>query len=259
MTDLITLSKKEIINFLRLWKQTLVPSVITIILYFAIFGKIIGEKIDIDYTSIYNVSQQITYIEFIFPWLLMMAVIMGSYALTSFWFFTAKMFHSLEELLISPISNTKIILWYSIAWLARGCIVWFLVCIAASFMIDIQVHNPFLLIVFILLTSLVFSLAWLLNAIYAKSFDDVNIIPSFIITPLIYLWWVFYSVNMLPDFWATVSQFNPILYMINGLRYSFLWVSDVDVSIAIVILILFTIVLYTMVHFLLKTGKNIKS
>ena len=259
MTDLYTLIQKETINFLRLWKQTLVPSVITIVLYFAIFWKIIGNEINIDYASIYDIERQISYIEFIFPWLLMMAVIMGSYALTSFGFFTAKMFKSLEELLISPISNTKIIIGYSAAGLARWSIVGFLVFIAASFMVDIQIHNLFLLIVFVLLTSLVFSLAWLLNAIYAKSFDDVNIIPSFVITPLIYLGGVFYSTQMLPSFWEQVSKFNPILYMINGLRYAFIWVSDVSVTVALIILTVFALFLYTTVYLLLKSWKNIKS
>lgn len=259
MTDLYTLVHKEILNFLRIWKQTLLPSVITIVLYFAIFWKIIGAEIDIDYTALYDIEKNFSYIEFIFPGLLMMAVIMGSYALTSFGFFTAKMFKNIEELLISPITNHKIIIWYCIAGLARGAIVGFLVFLAASFMVDIQIHSFLLLIVFIALTSLVFSLAGLLNAIYAKSFDDVNIIPSFVITPLIYLGWVFYSVDMLPDFWAAVSQFNPILYMINGLRYAFLWVSDVSISVAVSILIVFALFLYAIVYHLLKIWKNLKS
>ena len=260
MTDLYTLIYKETYNFLRLWKQTLIPSVISIVLYFAIFGKIIGDKIDIDYAAMYpTATWPISYIDFIFPGLLMMSVIMWSYALTSFGFFTAKMFKSLEELLISPISINKIIIWYCAAGLFRGIIVAVLVFIAAMFMVDnLRVESFFLLFTFVTLTGLVFSLAGLMNAIYAKSFDDVNIIPSFVITPLIYLGGVFYSVQMLPPLFETISKFNPILYMINGLRYAFIGVSDVNIYISLAILIVFSVALYWGVYYLLKKGKNIR-
>ncbi len=251
MRDLFTLTGKEVKNFLKIWKQTLLPPVITAILYILIFWKFIWDQV--------TVIEWVSYMNFIFPWLLMMSVIMGSYALTSFWFFWAKMFKHIEELLVSPMSNNKIILWYCLAWLTRWTIVWILVFTVSSFIVDISIFSYFYFFIFLFLTSIVFSLAWLFNWIFAKSFDDVNIIPSFIITPLIYLWWVFYSINMLPDFWKDISQFNPILYMINGLRYAFLWESDVNIVTSLIILISLLIVLYAGVYYLLVRGKGIKN
>ena len=197
--------------------------------------------------------------EFIFPWLLMMSVIMWSYALTSFGFFTAKMFKNLEELLVSPITNNRIILGYCLAGMTRWITIWAIVVLLSFFFMDFSVQNYFLLFLFIILASATFSLAWLLNWIFAKNFDDVNIIPSFLITPLIYLGWVFYSTSMLSPFWQEVSKFNPILYMINWLRYAFIWVSDVNVYISIIILVIFIVVFYIFILHLLKVSKGIKS
>lgn len=251
MTDLLTLAWKEIKNFLKIWKQTLLPPVITVILYILIFWKFIWDQV--------TVIEWVRYMDFIFPGLLMMSIIMWSYYLTSFWFFTAKMFKNIEELLVSPISNNKIILWYTIAWIARGVIAWVLVFIVSLFFIELKVNSYFYIVLFILLTSTVFSLAWLLNWLYARNFDDVNIIPNFVITPLIYLWWVFYSIEMLSPLWQEVSKFNPILYMINWLRYAFIWVSDVNVWVSVVILVVFIIVLYSWILYLLRKGKGIRS
>ncbi len=251
MVDLWTLFSKELKNFLRLWKQTLVPVVITIVLYILIFGKFIWDKI--------SIISWVSYMEFIFPGLLMMAVITGSYALTSFGFFSAKMFKNLEELLVSPITNNKIIIWYTLAWVSRWVIVWFIVYIISLFFMQTDIFSYIYLFLFIGLTSILFSLAGLLNWIFARNFDDVNIIPSFVITPLIYLWWVFYSINMLSPFWQTLSQFNPILYMINGLRYAFLWISDVNIYISVSMLLIFIIILYIYILYLLKNGKGIRS
>jgi ABC-2 type transport system permease protein len=169
------------------------------------------------------------------------------------------MFKSLEEILVSPMSYNKIIIWYCLAWVARWAMVWFLVFLFSSFFVDITVFSYFHLFLFIILTSIVFSLAGLLNWIFARNFDDVNIIPSFIITPLIYLWWVFYSISMLSPFWQEVSKFNPVLYMINGLRYAFIWESDVKINISIIILLIFLIILYIWVFSLMKRGKGIKN
>lgn len=251
MIDLLTLSKKEIKNFLKIRKQTLVPPIIMAVLYILIFWKFIWEQV--------NIIDGVSYINFIFPWLLMMSVIMWSYALTSFWFFSSKMFKSLEELLVSSISYSKIIIWFCIAWMVRWFLVGILVFLVSLILVDINIYSYFYLFLFIFLTSIVFSLAGLLNGIFAKNFDDVNVVPSFIITPLIYLGWVFYSIEMLSDFWKTLSQFNPILYMINGLRYAFIWISDVNIYISIAILLVFILVLYLASYFLLKKWYWIKS
>lgn len=251
MIDLLTLTKKEIINFLKIWKQTIVPPVISAVLYILIFWKFIWNQIsDVDWVS---------YINYIFPWLLMMSVIMWSYALTSFWFFSSKMFKSLEELLVSSISYTKIIFWFCLAWIARGFLVWISVFLFSLLLVEISIYSYFYLFLFVFLTSLVFSLAGLLNWIFAKSFDDVNIVPSFVITPLIYLGWVFYSIDMLSPFWASLSQFNPILYMINGLRYAFIWVSDVNIYYSLIILVSLIIILFSFCLYLLKKWYWIKS
>ncbi len=251
MIDLFTLTLKLIKGFLKIWKQTLLPPVITAVLYILIFWKFIWDQIKLD--------SGVSYMDFIFPWLLMMSIIMWSYALSSFSFFSSKMFKNLEEILVSPMTYNKIILWYCLAWMTRGTLVWAFVFIVSSFIIDITVYNYFYTILFIFLTSAVFSLAWLLNWIFAKSFDDVNIIPSFVIAPLIYLWWVFYSIDMLSPFWQEISKFNPVLYMINWLRYAFIWISDVKIWISITILLVFLVLLYTLVFILMKKGRGIKN
>jgi len=225
MTDLITLTSKEVARFLRIWKQTLLPPIITIVLYLLIFGKFIWEKITfIEWTS---------YINFIFPGLLMMSVIMASYGNTSGGFFGSKFQKSIEELFVSPMATWKILLGFIFGGMLRWILVWLLIFITWSFMTDINIYSYFYMFLFIILTSAVFSLAGLLNWIFAKSFDDINVIPSFIITPLIYLGWVFYPLTLLSGFWQTLSQFNPILYMVNGLRYAFIWTTDVNLSVAI--------------------------
>ncbi len=251
MTDLLTLTIKEIKNFLKIWKQTIVPAVITSVLYILIFGKFLWSQI--------NPINGVNYINFVFPWLLMMSVIMWSYSITSFWFFSAKMFKSIEEILVSPMTTNKIIIAYILAWITRWVIVWWFVILASLFFINISINNFILFSFFIILTSITFALLWLFNAIFARSFDDVNFVPNFIMTPMIYLGWVFYSISNLSPFWQTVSQFNPIFYMINWLRHSFIWFSDVSIYLSISILLFFIIFLYILVYILLKKSYRIKS
>lgn len=251
MTDLITLVNKEVSRFLRIWKQTLLPPVITIVLYLLIFWKFIWEKIQI--------IEWVSYIDFIFPWLLMMSVITSSYWNTSSSFFWAKFQKSIEELFVSPISHTKILFWFCIWWILRWILVWILVFITWLLMVDIHIFSYFYTFLFLILTSTLFSLAWILNAIYAKSFDDINIIPSFFITPMIYLWWVFYSITLLSPTWQYISKVNPILYMVNGLRYGFLWISDVNIFVSISIIWFFIIIFTIVCLYLLKKWYWIKS
>ena len=245
MYGLITLTKKEIQRFLRIWKQTLLPPIITTILYLLIFWKFIWERI----WEIGNVD----YINFIFPGLIMMAVIINSYGNSSSSFFWGKFQRSIEELFVSPMSTGSILFGYVFWAMVRWILIWILVFLTGFFMTDITIHSYFYMFVFLILTSGLFALAWLLNAIFAKSFDDVNVIPSFVITPMIYLGWVFYSIDFLSDFWQTVSQFNPILYMVNGLRYAFIGHSDVNIFISIAILLIFiTLLTLLNLHFLRK-------
>lgn len=251
MTDLITLVNKEVSRFMRIWKQTLLPPVITIVLYLLIFWKFIWEKIQI--------IEWVSYIDFIFPGLLMMSVITSSYWNTSSSFFGWKFQKSIEELYVSPISHSKILFWFCIGWILRWVLVGLLVYITWLLMVDIHIFSFFYTFLFIILTSMLFSLAGILNAIYAKSFDDINIIPSFFITPMIYLWWVFYSISLLSPTWQVISKVNPILYMVNGLRYWFLGISDVNIYVSISIISVFIIIFSVFSLYLLKKGYWIKS
>lgn len=251
MRDLKTLIEKETLRFLRVWKQTLIPPVVTVVLYLLIFWKFIWDKI--------SIIPWVNYIDFIFPGLLMMSIIMASYQNTSSSFFWSKFQHSIEELFISPISHLKILVWFCVWAVIRSLIVWALVFIAWFFMADLNIYNYFYLAIFTILSSVLFALLGLVNAIYAKSFDDISVIPSFVITPLIYLWWVFYSTSLLSPFWQTISFWNPILYMVNGLRYAFIWISDVNIYLAIMILIFFIIVLFMINMNLLKKWHWIKN
>lgn len=251
MTDLITLINKEISRFLRVWKQTLLPPIVTTVLYLLIFWKFIWDKI--------SIIEWVNYIDFIFPWLIMMSVIMASYQNTSSSFFWSKFQHNIEELFISPISHYKILVWFCIWAILRWLIVWGLVLIIWSFMINLNINSYFYIFLFTILSSTLFALLWLLNWIFAKTFDDISIIPSFVITPLIYLGWVFYSTSLLSPFWKFISQINPILYMVNGLRFAFIWFSDVNIIISILILIFFIIILTILNLSLLKKWYWIKN
>ncbi len=251
MIDLYTLMMKEVSRFLRVWKQTLVPPVITIVLYLWIFWKFIGDRI--------SVVEGVSYIDFIFPGLLMMAVIMAAYQNTSSSFFGAKFQKSIEELFVSPMSYWKILLGFCAGAMLRAMMVAGLVFAAAALMTDISISNIPLAITFIFLSALLFSLLWLFNGLYAKSFDDIALIPTFLITPLIYLGWVFYPISILPDFWQIVSQFNPILYMIWGLRYAFIGTSEISIYVSLWILVTFITLLITVILYLLKKWYGIRS
>ena len=251
MTDLYTLIRKETIRFLRVWRQTIIPPVITIALYLLIFWKFLWDRI--------QMIEWIDYINFIFPGLLMMSVIMASYSNTSSSFFWAKFAWNIEELFVSPISEIKILIWFVLSAILRWIIVWWLVTVTWMFMADISIYNYFYTFVFLFLSSTLFALIWLFNWVFARNFDDITIIPNFVITPLVYLGWVFYSISILPDFWQIVSKFNPILYMVNGLRFGFIWKSDIYVEIAIWILILFIILVWFINLRLLKKGTWVKS
>lgn len=236
---------------MRVWKQTLVPPIITIVLYLWIFWKFIGDRI--------SVVEGVSYIDFIFPGLLMMAVIMAAYQNTSSSFFGAKFQKSIEELFVSPMAYWKILIGFCFGAVLRAMMVAGLVFIAASFMTDIYIEHVWLAIVFLFLSAMLFALLGLYNALYAKSFDDIALIPTFIITPLIYLGGVFYPISILPNFWQIVSQFNPILYMVNGLRYAFIGVSDINIYVSFGILVSFITVLIIIILYLLKKGYGIRS
>ncbi len=248
---LSSIARKEIIRIFRIWLQTLLPPVITMGLYFIIFGSFIGSQLrEIDGYS---------YMAFIAPGLIMMAIITNSYTNTVSSFFSAKFQHNVEELLVSPTSDWVIILGYVTGGMVRGLSVGLLVTLVSLLFIRVPIYSLFFTMVFALLTSFVFSLAGMINSIFAKKFDDVSIIPTFVITPLTYLGGVFYSLDLLPTFWQVVSKANPIVYMVNGFRYGFLGISDISTSIGLAMLVLFSIVLFSVNLYLLKKGIGIRS
>ncbi len=245
-----TITRKEVTRFLRIWSQTLLPSVVTMALYFIIFGHFIGSRIQ----SINGFS----YINFIVPGIIMMAVITNSYANVVSSFFSAKFQRSIEEVLVSPTPAWAIIVGYCLGGIARGLSVGILVSIVALFFTKLVIHSYSIVIIFFLLTTIVFSLMGLLNGIFAKKFDDVSIVPTFILTPLTYLGGVFYSVALLPPLWQKISLLNPILYMVNGFRYGFLGHSDIPVYIGLLILVGLMIVLFWTNVVLIKKGVGLR-
>jgi len=242
---------KEVNRFLRIWVQTLVPPAITMSLYFIIFGNLIGARI--------GEMNGFSYMAFIVPGLIMMSVITNSYSNVASSFFSAKFQRNIEELLVAPVPNYLIIWGYVGGGVARGLMVGFIVTLVSLFFVDLHIHNVLVLIASVLCTSILFSIGGLLNAIFAKTFDDISIIPTFVLTPLTYLGGVFYSISLLPDFWQGVSHFNPVFYMINAFRYGFLGVSDVPIIWSFTVIFTFIIVGYALAAVLLKKGAGIRS
>lgn len=251
VTALTSIWAKEVNRFLRIWVQTLVPPAITMSLYFIIFGNLIGSRI--------GEMSGFSYMAFIVPGLIMMSVITNSYSNVASSFFSAKLQRNIEELLVAPVPNYIIVWGYIGGAAARGLMVGFIVTIVSMFFVKLHIHNLFILIASVLCTSILFAIAGLLNAIFAKTFDDISIIPTFVLTPLTYLGGVFYSISLLPPFWQGVSHFNPVFYMINAFRYGFLGVSDVPVLWSFCVIFAFIAVGYTLVTILLKKGIGIRT
>ncbi len=245
-----TIVRKEIKRFMRIWTQTLVPPVITITLYFVIFGNLIGQRI--------GTMAGVGYMEFVVPGLIMMAVITSSYSNVVSSFYGAKFQHFVEEMLVSPTPNYVIILGYVMGGVARGLGVGLIVTVVALFFTELSIVNLSITVAIVILTALFFSIAGFINAVYANSFDDISIVPTFVLTPLIYLGGVFYSTDLLPDFWAGVSRINPILYIVNAFRYGVLGISDVDVIWAFVMITLFIISAFLFSLYLLSSGKGLR-
>ena len=246
-----TILVKEIRRFTRIWVQTILPAAITMTLYFVIFGNLIGSQL----ADIHGLK----YIDYIVPGIILMAIINNSYANVVSSFFSAKFQRHVEELLVSPMPNYLIIIGYVSGGVARGLMVGLAVTLVAMFFVDLKFTNVLVSFVVVLMTSVLFALAGLINAVYAKSFDDISIIPTFVLTPLTYLGGVFYSVDMLPGIWQTVSQLNPILYMVNALRYGMLGVSDINIITAMGMIVVFVSLLFLTSLYLLNKGIGIRN
>lgn len=246
----LTIVRKETTRFLRIWQQALLPPVMTTALYFVIFGNLIGPRI--------GAMEGYRYIDFIVPGLILMSVITNAYANVSSSFFSAKFQRSIEELQVSPTPNGIILLGYVSGGVARAILVGMIVTVVALFFSKLTIHNYAVMLSIIVLTAVLFSLAGFLNGMFAKKFDDISIVPTFILTPLTYLGGIFYSIKLLPEFWQGVSHINPILYMINAFRYGFLGITDISLTVSYAIIVLFIVALFMINLKLLNSGFGIR-
>ncbi len=245
-----TIVIREYGRIIRIWGQTLVPSAVTATLYFVIFGSLIGSRV--------GDMGGFGYMQYIAPGLIMMSVITNSYANVVSSFFGAKFGKHIEELLVSPLPNWLIVLGYVTGGVMRGLMVGAVVTVVSVLFTHLQVHHLLIILGAVLLTSIVFSLGGLINAVLAKNFDQVNWVPAFVLTPLTYFGGVFYSVSLLPQWAQKLSYANPILYMVNAFRYGFLGTSDVDVGLAFGIMIVSALVLFAAGLTMLNKGMGIR-
>ncbi|MGO2133228.1 MAG: ABC transporter permease [Halomonas sp.] len=246
-----TLVVKEIRRFTRIWPQTLLPPSITMTMYFIIFGNLIGDRI--------GEMDGYSYMDFIVPGLIMMSVITNSYSNVASSFFSTKFQRSVEEMMVSPMPNWVILSGFVLGGMARGLGVGAIVTVVSLFFTELTMAHPLLTLLVVVLTSALFAVGGFINALLGKKFDDISIVPTFVLTPLTYLGGVFYSISLLPDFWQGVSMLNPILYMVNVFRYGFLGVSDIPVGWALSAILGFIVVLFGLALWMLENGKGIRS
>lgn len=246
-----TIVYREVRRFLRIWPQTLLPPAITMVLYFVIFGNLIGRQI--------GDMGGFTYMQYIVPGLIMMSVITNSYGNVVSSFFGSKFQRNIEELLVSPVSPHTILLGFVAGGVLRGLAVGLIVTLLSLFFTSLQIHHIGITVLVVLLTATIFSMGGFVNAVFARNFDDISIIPTFVLTPLTYLGGVFYSLSLLPPFWQAVSKLNPIVYMISGFRYGFLGVNDVPLVFTMAVLVAFIAVFYLASWYLIERGRGLRS
>jgi len=250
ITAIRTIVRKEVIRVLRIWVQTIVPPAITMTLYFIIFGNLIGSRI--------GPMDGYNYMQYIAPGLIMMSVITNSYGNVVSSFFGAKFGGHVQEMLVSPMSSAAIVIGHVAGGVFRGLLVGSLVTIVALLFTRLKVEHPLVTFSMVVLSSIVFALAGFVNAVFAKKFDDISIVPTFVLTPLTYLGGVFYSISLLPDLWRTLSLVNPILYMVNAFRYGILGASDISIGWAYLIVLFFVAALFSTCLLLLNRGEGIR-
>jgi ABC-2 type transport system permease protein len=246
-----TIIRKSFVRIVRIWPQTILPSLVTSTLYFTVFGTILGSQI--------SAVDGFSYMQFVVPGLVMLAVVTNAYTEVATTFFVSKFFsRNIDEILVSPTPPWVIIAAFVTGGLIRSTIVGCLVLGVSMFFALPHVAHPLFIVLFLVLSSVVFSLAGLVNGIYAKSFDGISIVPTFVLTPLVYLGGVFYSVTMLPPFFQTITYLNPIFYIINGFRYGFLGISDVSLVLATSVLLGLVAFFVAVSWYLLRTGLGLK-
>lgn len=248
-----TMLRKDIVRMFRIWVQTFLPSVITSCLYFLIFGTVLGSRI--------GTMQGVNYMSFVVPGLVMLAIVTNAYSNTSFTFFQSKFFfRGIDEILVSPTPPWLLIAGFISGGIVRGVLVGFIVLLVSIFFtgLHLSIANGLIIFFFAVLTALVFSLAGLVNGVYAKSIDAINIVPTFVLTPLVYLGGVFYSVHSLPQAAQYVTYINPIFYLINGFRYGFLGIADIPIWISLAVLGSMVVALIAINWYLIRTGLGLK-
>ncbi|MCZ6487851.1 MAG: ABC transporter permease [Gammaproteobacteria bacterium] len=245
-----TIARREILRFGRIWMQTFIPPIVMVGLYFIIFGNLIGARI--------GTMDGMNYVDFIMPGLVMMSIITNSYSNVVSSFFGAKHSHYIEEMLIAPIPNIVILLGFVSGGVARGLCVGAAVTLVSLFFTDFYIYNPLIVFIVAFMTAFLFSLAGLINAVFATNYDHIAIIPSFVLTPLTYLGGIFYSIKLLPEFWQQLSLANPILYMVNSFRHGFRGTSDIELTTALGVILIFIILLFIICMTLLERGTGIK-
>ncbi len=248
-----TMLRKDVVRMFRIWVQTFLPSVMTSTLYFLVFGTVLGSRI--------GEMQGVDYMQFVVPGLVMLAIVTSSYANTSFTFFSSKFFaRSIDEILVSPTPPWLMIAGYVGGGVVRGVLVGTLVLIVSVFFtgLSLSVHSLAIILSFALLTSLVFALAGLVNGIYAKSIDGINLVPTFVLTPLVYLGGIFYSVTSLPSWWQAITYSNPLFYLVNGFRYGFLGITDVKLMYSVGILLGLIALLVATNWYLIRKGLGLR-
>ena len=248
-----TMLRKDIVRMFRIWVQTFLPSVVTSVLYFTVFGSILGSRI--------GEMQGVDYMSFVVPGLVMLAIVTSAYANTSFMFFSSKFFaRSIDEILVSPTPPWLLIGGFVAGGVVRGVLVGALVLIVSLFFtgLSLSIYNALVIFGFALLTAVVFALAGLVNGIYAKSIDGINLVPTFVLTPLVYLGGIFYSVHTLPDWWQAITYANPLFYLINGFRYGFLGIADVPLAVSLGVLSVLIIVLIAINWYFIRTGLGLR-
>jgi len=246
----LTIARKEVLRFMRIWVQTVFPPVIMVALYFIIFGNLIGRRI--------GEMDGMVYVDFIMPGLVMMSIITNSYANVVSSFYGAKYSRHIEEMQVAPVPNLVILLGFVTGGVARGTVVGIAVTLVSLFFTEFRVESPAIVLMVAILTSSLFAMGGMINAIFANSFDDISIVPTFVLTPLTYLGGIFYSISLLPEFWQHASLANPILYMVNSFRYGFRGSSDIELGTALAVILAFNVALFIVCLTLLRRGTGIR-
>ncbi len=250
-TSFYTIVRKDTVRMFRIWPQTFLPALVTSALYFLIFGAFLGSRIG----EVHGVS----YIMFVVPGLVMLSVVMNAYSNVAFVMFASKFFaRNIDEILVSPTPPWVLVAGYITGGVVRGVITGLLVLLVSLLFTDLVVANVLVIALFLILTSLIFALGGLVNGVYAKSMDGISIVPTFVLTPLVYLGGVFYSAQTLPGIWGTLTKFDPIFYIVNGFRYGFLGFSDISLWTSLAVLIVLALLLLGIAIYLIRTGLGLR-